>query len=159
MPPNKLDGLSVAIGDIQSSLRTLFKRADEDRDTQAKRHEANQKAIGDLRNDMQSANSELRQSAVERWDGATAAIDRVAEIATTRDDTMTVALNDLSRELKEHSDVVANMEPKINSLQMGRAKLWTLASVGLFFLSALGWATLEGLKWIFTFGIKKFGGP
>jgi hypothetical protein len=155
----RLDDLSVAIGNIQSSLQTLFKRADEDRETQARRHDANQKAIGDLRNDMQSANSELRRSAVERWDGATAAIERVAQVATTRDDTMTAALADLSRELKEHSDVVANMEPKITSLQISRGKIAALAGVGILSLWVIGQAAEAGFNQLLAWAFKKFGGP
>src|SRR5271170_7081017 len=99
--PARLDDLSVAIGDIQSSLRTLFKRADEDRDIQTERHAANQEAISELRQAMQRSNSELRRDATERWNGATTAIERVAQIATDRNNTMTAALADLNQELKE----------------------------------------------------------
>jgi hypothetical protein len=155
----RLDDLSVAIGDIQSSLRTLFKRADEDREDQAKRHAANQEAIGELRQTLQLSNSELRQSAVDRWNAATAAIEQVAKIATARDDTMTTALADLSRELKEHSDVVANMEPRITSLQISRGKLAALAGVGILSLWVIGQAAEAGFNQLLAWAFKKIGGP
>ena len=157
--PSGLDELSVAIGDIQASIRSLFKRADEDRDTQAKHHVANQLAIGALRGDMQTANSELRQSAIERWQGAEAAIDRVAEIATKRDDEMKSALSDLARELKEHSDVVANMEPKIATLQLSRGRLAGLAAVGMLALTVVARAIEMGITQLVAFAFRKLGGP
>lgn len=162
MPPRRpsgLDDLSVAIGDIQASLRSLFKRADEDRDTQARQHIANQLALGAMRNDMQTANSELRQSAVERWQQATVAIDRVADIATARDDEMKVAIADLGHQLAEHSAAVSNIKPQITSLQMSRGRLAALATTGVLALWVVARAIEMGINQLVGLVVRKLGGP
>ena len=157
--PSGLDELSVAIGDIQASLRSLFKRADEDRDTQVRQHVANQLAIGSLRQDMQTANSELRQSAIERWKDATIAIEHVAEIATARDDVMKMAISDLGHQLAEHSAAVANMKPQITSLQMSRGRLAALAATGVLALWVVARAVEMGINQLVGLVFRKLGGP
>ena len=60
--PGKLDEISLAIGQIQSDIKTLFRRADEDRAEQDERHRANQDAMGETRDATQKAIGELRQA-------------------------------------------------------------------------------------------------
>ena len=67
--------VSQDIGKIQSSITTLFKRADEDRNTQLRQHEANQQSMGQLRESTQKAIAELRQTATDRYGGMERALD------------------------------------------------------------------------------------
>ena len=134
--PNKLDDVSVAIGQIQAEIKTLFKRADEDRDTQKGHHEANQQAMGQLRDGTQSAIGELRGTATKHYD------------QTTR------ALEDLTREVKA---LTARPPAEIGGMSRGRLAL--LASIGLVTLWIIGRLIEAGFSWLITHLLNmKFGG-
>lgn len=134
---NKLDDISVEIGEIRSSLKTLFNRAQEDRQQQQRNHDANQQAIGDLRDGTQKAISELAQTATHRWEETTD------------------ALRNLTTKLQEHADAVSNMKPEIRDLKISRGRLAALASVGLLALWVIGRALEAGISSVTSWGMDR----
>lgn len=143
----KLDEISRAIGAIETSIKTQDARSAEDRVTADRRHDENQKAIGDVRQDMQRAMSELSTTASTRWE------------ATTD------ALNELRSDLLAHAVAVstiqpqvAAIQPQIAALQTSRSRLVALATIGLIviigFVEGAKAVLVAGLAW----GFKKFGG-
>jgi chromosome segregation ATPase len=145
--PSRLDDLSVAIGDIKASLRTLFERGREDREQRSRDHRDNQRALGELRQDTQRAISELQQTATNRYSETTRAVEG-----------FTAELGELRQELRNHAAAVTNMQPQIQSLQVSRGKLVTLAGVGVLALWLVAKAIELGVQQIFAWAFKKFGG-
>jgi chromosome segregation ATPase len=145
--PGRLDELSVAIGEIKASLRTLFQRAEEDRAQRAREHADNQRALGGLRQDTQKAIGELRQVATDRYSETTKAVEGFTE-----------ELGELRQELRNHAAAVSNMQPQIASLQTSRGRLATFAAIGVLALWAVGRAIEAGISQIAGMIFKKFGG-
>ena len=142
----ELDPLSVAVGEFKSAMRTLFKRADEDREIQARRHDANQQRLGELSQSTALAISELRQTASDHWD-------------KTQD-----KIEGLSRKLDEHAATVAAnavtvaaMQPTVAAVNAWRAKLAAWGSVAFFILIILGWAAEAAIKAAFAWAVAKIG--
>ena len=80
----KLDDISLAIGQIQSDIKTLFKRADEDRAEQDERHKANQDSMGETRQATQKAIAELRDAIGREVRAAIASAPPVTPMSRTR---------------------------------------------------------------------------
>jgi DNA repair exonuclease SbcCD ATPase subunit len=149
--PSKLDALIEFMGECRKGIKNLEERAAEDREQhareqeqRAREHQQNQEAISTLAQAQQSSMSELRRSAVDRWDSTT------AEIAGLRED------------LREHAETVrtiqpklAAIEPKIADLQMGRGKLAALAAVGFAALFAIGKALEMALAPLIAWIVNK----
>lgn len=138
--PGKLDEISRAIGAIETSVKAQDKRSDEDRDLANHRHNENQKAIGDLRQDTQRAISELSHTASDRWEDTTN------------------TLNELRRDLLAHAAAVSTIQPQVAALQLSRGRLALLASIGLIAVSAILEAAKAFLAAALAWGFKKFGG-
>jgi hypothetical protein len=148
--------VSQDIGRIQSSLVTLFKRADEDRVTQRHHHEANQLSMGEFRQSTQKAISELKDTASKRYEG----IER--------------ALDGLTSELRDHAAAVSRIQAaeakKLEirdaraaasdvSAQMSRNRLVALAGLGLLTLWIVGRLLEAGMTWMVGHFLgMKFGG-
>lgn len=138
--PGRLDEISRAIGAIETSVRAQDKRSDEDRDLANRRHNENQSAIGDLRQDTQRSMSELSQTATERWNHTTE------------------VLNELRRDLLAHAAAVSSIQPQVAALQITRGRLIMLASIGLVAVSVIIEAAKAFLAATLAWAFKKFGG-
>ena len=159
---SKIDTLISALGDFNktlgefsSDIKTLYRRAAEDRDERRREHSENQERMGEIAQSAAASIAELRQTATKRWDETGQAVERLSD--ETKE--LTRKIDDQSRKLDEHAATVSQQQKSISGLQLGRGKLLFLASVGMFALTAVGWAAQEGIKWAFAFVLKKFGGP
>jgi hypothetical protein len=163
MAPSKIDTLIASlsdfnktIGGFSSDIRTLYRRAAEDRDERKREHNENQARMGEIAQSTATSISELRQAATKRWDETGQAVERLSE--ETKE--LARKIDDQTRALAEHATTVSQQQKTIAGLQIGRGKLVFLASVGMFALTAVGWAAQEGIKWVFAFALKKIGvGP
>ena len=133
----KLDEISRAIGSIETGVKALSERADDDRDLAERRHEENQAAIGGLRQDTQRSMSELSQTATDRWTNTT--------------DT----LNELRRDVLAHAAAVSAIDPQVAALQILRGRLILFASLGVLVIFAIGHAIQSGLSAAVTWGLNK----
>lgn len=131
----KLDEISEAIGRLRTAVDMISTSMMENRRVQDKRHSDNQEAFAEIRQSTQQAVSELRQVAADRYSDTTRALEK------------------LSFELREHAEAVATIRPQLTALQVGRARLVLLASVGLLAIFVIGRALETGLQagvtWIF----------
>jgi hypothetical protein len=133
--PGKLDEISAAIGELRSSVVTLFRRADEDRRKtdqdrlrveedrrkQEQRHNDNQRAMAQMRETSATAHAELRK-----------------------------ALEDLTREIR------ASPPPQIGAMSRGR--MMALATVGLVTLWIIGRVLESAFSWLIAHFLNmKFG--
>jgi hypothetical protein len=154
----ELDPLSVAVGEFKSAMRTLFRRADEDREIAERRHQANQQRMGEISQSTASAISELRRTASDHWDKTQAKID-------DHWDKTLAKIDGLERKLDAHASVVAAnteqveaMQPTFAAVKAWRAKLAAWGSVAFFFLILLGWIAEAAIKAAVAWALAKFGG-
>jgi hypothetical protein len=125
--PGKLDEISRAIGSIETSVRELGRRADEDRAVGDRRHRDNLKAI-----------------------------ESVAEIAKQRDDKTTAAITGLGRKLDDHARAIATVQPAVAALELSRSKLAIWASIGFSVAVLAGWVVEAAVKWFVAWALSHF---
>lgn len=148
--------VSKDIGNIQSSLITLFKRADEDRETQRSNHQANQQSLGELRNGTQKAIAELRRTATARYGRMERALDgltgELRHHAATVSRIQAAEAKAIERRSAERAATEATSE-------MSRNRLMALAAVGLLAIWLVGRLLEAGLTWMVGHFLgMKFGG-
>ena len=169
MPQSRIDNLIGALGDFSkalgdvnktlgqfsSDIRTLYKRADEDREERRREqqerreeHAENQVRMGEIAQAAASSISELRRTATKRWDETGSAVEKLSG-----------KIDGLSDKLDEHAATVSRQQKTISALQMGRGKLLFLASIGGLAIIVIGWAVESGFQWLIEHFLKtKFGG-
>lgn len=145
--PTKIDallsellGLREALGGFRSDIKTLFQRATEDRIEREREHRENQQAMGEMRQGMQAAMAELRDTASRRYEETTHAVA------------------DLTEQVKSQGEKLDDHARAVTALQIGRGKLAALALVGFAALTVLMWAIEAGFQWLVTHGLKKLFG-
>ena len=156
-----LSEFNKTIGEFSSDIKTLYRRAAEDREERKREHAENQARMGEIAQSAAASIAELRRTATKRWDETGQAVERLSdetkELSRKIDD-QSRKLDDQSLKLDEHAATVSQQQKTISGLQMGRGKLAFLASVGVLALTVIGFAAQEAFKWIIAFAFKKFGG-
>ncbi len=114
----KLDEISRAIGAIETSVRELQRRADEDRTIGDRLHADNQRTI-------ETSTKENREAVA----ASTKAVQEIKEIVLPL------------------SKVVETMRPTVEAFAISRSKLAAWASVGFVFISFLGRVVEATVKW------------
>src|SRR6185437_7932370 len=133
---NKLDEISEAIGGLRAAVRELIRRADRSDETGESRHRENQSALGDMRQGMQVAISDLRDASNRRYEETAHAI---AEL--------TLEVKSQGDKLEEHARGIGT-RPDLAALSIGRGKLMLLAGLGMVTLTLLGWALQFSFQWL-----------
>jgi DNA helicase IV len=153
----ELDPLSVAVGEFKSAMRTLFRRADEDREIGERRHTANQDRLGELSQSTSVAISELRRTAETHWEKTQEKIEDNWEKTQEK-------IEGLERKIDEHAATVAAsaetvkaMQPTVAAVNAWRAKLAAWGSVAFFILIMLGWLAEAAIKAAVAWAVAKFG--
>jgi hypothetical protein len=125
-----LHEISRAIGSLETAVRELQRRADEDRALVDRRHNENLHSI-------EIATAE----------------NRAAIAASTR------AVQDIKEIVLPLSQVVETMRPTVEAFQISRSRLAAWASIGFVLISFLGWLVEAAIKWAIGWLLSmKFGG-
>ena len=83
---SKIDTLISALGDFNktlgefsSDIKTLYRRAAEDRDERRREHSENQERMGEIAQSAAASIAELRPTATQRWDETGQAVERLSD--------------------------------------------------------------------------------